>query len=66
MTIAELQEQRTTLVAYLFSKWKAADWHGCADAAMDLREIDAKLEVLNEPILGLNSNGKQAVAGRNG
>ena len=43
----KLREQRQQLVAYLLSKVDAEDWHSCADAAMDLREIDAKLEVLN-------------------
>lgn len=45
--ILELGEQRTQLIAYLLSKIKAADWHASADACMDLREIDAKLSILN-------------------
>jgi hypothetical protein len=36
------------LVAYLLGKVKVGDWHGVADAAMDIREIDAKLELLKE------------------
>ncbi len=42
----ELKEQKAQLIAYLLSKVKSGDWHACADAAMDLREIDAKLELL--------------------
>jgi hypothetical protein len=44
--IAELQEYKKQLIAYLLSKVKSGDWHAVADAAMDLREIDAKLDVL--------------------
>ena len=43
-----LAEQRQQLLAYLGSKMKAGDWHAVADAAMDLREIDAKLALLVE------------------
>jgi len=44
--VDELQNMKTTLLVYLQAKVKAEDWHGVADAAMDLREIDAKLSVL--------------------
>lgn len=47
MTRAELIEQRTSLIAYLLSKVKACDWHAVQDAASDIREINAKLEVLD-------------------
>ena len=46
MTRQELTEQKATLIAYLQNRLKAQDWHGVADAAMDLRETEAKLEVL--------------------
>ncbi len=42
----ELKAERAALITYMLSKVKAEDWHACADAAMDLREIDAKLQVL--------------------
>ena len=42
----DLCEQRIALTASLLSKARAADWRGCADAAMDLREIEAKLSIL--------------------
>ncbi len=44
----ELEEQKAALIAYLKSKTAAGDWHACADACMDLREIDAKRELLRE------------------
>lgn len=45
---AELLEQKTQLVAYLYSKLKSGDMHAVQDAASDIREIDAKLETLND------------------
>jgi hypothetical protein len=39
---------RKALIDYLLQKHQQEDWHGVADAAMDLREIDAKLELLDE------------------
>lgn len=44
----ELTEQKTQLIAYLQSKIKAGDWHAVQDAASDIRELNAKLELLNE------------------
>lgn len=44
--IKELEEEKKNIIAYLQSKIKSSDWHAVADAAMDLREIDAKLSVL--------------------
>lgn len=44
--VESLGDQRRVLVAYLKSKTTGEDWHAVADAACDLREIDAKLEVL--------------------
>lgn len=43
----ELEEQKIALIYYLKTKTQAEDWHGVADAAMDLREIEAKLEILD-------------------
>ncbi len=48
MTRTELMDQRATLIAYLLSKVHAGDFHAVADAACDIREIDAKLSVLND------------------
>jgi len=44
--IDQLELQKTTLISYLLAKVSAEDWHAVADAAMDLREVEAKLEVL--------------------
>lgn len=38
-----LVKRRQVLVLYLKQVVEAEDWHGVADAAMDLREIDAVL-----------------------
>lgn len=43
--ISELQEQKKQLISYLLSKVKAEDWHAVQDAASDIREIEARLEV---------------------
>lgn len=43
-TIPQLKERRDKLILYLKMKVEEEDWHGVADAAMDLREIDAKLQ----------------------
>lgn len=34
-----------TLVTYMRSKIAIRDWHAVADAAMDIRELEAKIEV---------------------
>jgi hypothetical protein len=44
--IKELELQKAHLVTYLLSKVTTEDWHAVADAAMDLREIEAKIEIL--------------------
>lgn len=44
----ELRAQKADLVSYLVSKTKSGDWHAVQDAASDIREIDAKLELLKE------------------
>lgn len=44
--ISILHERRSTLVDYLIMKAESEDWHAVADAACDLRELDAKISVL--------------------
>ncbi len=44
--IADCQAQKAQLIAYCQSKLKSGDWHAVQDAASDIRELDAKLEVL--------------------
>jgi hypothetical protein len=48
MNKQELLDQKTQLIAYLLSKVKANDFHAVQDAASDIREIDAKLEMIAE------------------
>jgi hypothetical protein len=43
---AALEQQKAQLVAYARMKLDAGDQHGVADAAMDIREIDARLDEL--------------------
>jgi hypothetical protein len=40
--------QKEGMIDYLRLKLEQEDWHGVADAAMDIREIEAKLQVLKE------------------
>lgn len=47
-TKVELLEAKSDLVKYILSKIKSGDWHAVQDGASDIREIDAKLEMLNE------------------
>jgi hypothetical protein len=48
MDTQKLETQKVGMIAYLRLKVDEEDWHGVADAAMDLREIEAKLELTNE------------------
>jgi hypothetical protein len=43
---AALEQQQAQLIAYAQMKMIARDWHGVADAAMDLREVEARLAEL--------------------
>lgn len=36
------------MVQYLLLKVEEQDWHGVADAAMDIREIEAQLKLLKK------------------
>jgi hypothetical protein len=44
----DLSDQKAALVAYCRSKLAAGDWHAVQDAASDIRELDAKLDLLND------------------
>jgi hypothetical protein len=41
MSSEEYAKRRVQYVEYLKMKVETEDWHGVADAAMDLRELDA-------------------------
>lgn len=44
--LASLYKEKKALLSYLNSKVLAEDWHAVADAAMDLREIEAQVKIL--------------------
>jgi hypothetical protein len=46
--IAELQKRKAGLIAYCQIKLESGDWHAVQDAASDIREIEAKLEILRD------------------
>lgn len=48
MTKNELQAEKMILITYLKLKLEIEDWHGVADAAMDIREVEAKLSMLEK------------------
>jgi hypothetical protein len=54
------QQQKETLVAYLRMKTDEQDWHGVADAAMDLRELEIKLQMESKLAYSKQSNIQQA------
>lgn len=37
-----LMTDKEVMIEYLFLKIRQEDWHGVADAAMDIREMEAK------------------------
>lgn len=57
ITVESLLRRKPVLVADLLGKVETEDWHGVADAAMDLRDLEAQLEVLEslEPRVDLRS-----------
>lgn len=46
MEIKQLEAEIQELITYAQLKIKQRDWHGVADAMMDIRELEAKKEVL--------------------
>ena len=46
--IEECEETIKDLTDYLILKIKIKDWHAVADAAMDIREIEATIKILKE------------------
>ena len=44
--VNRLIDEKQELIAYIAVKVKAHDFHAVSDAANDIREIDAKLEIL--------------------
>lgn len=48
--LAALETERAQLHAYIVTKLAKRDYRAVADAAMDLREIDAKVSTLKEDL----------------
>lgn len=47
-TREQLVKRRQIVIADAQMKLEIADWHGCADACMDLREIDAMIVLMDQ------------------
>lgn len=45
-TLAFLEQRKAAIRADLLLKVEADDWHGVADCAMDLREVEAQLKIV--------------------
>lgn len=45
----QYETQRKILIDYLFVMIARCDWHGVADVAMDLRELEAEQRGRREP-----------------
>jgi hypothetical protein len=44
--LEDLKKRREGMKQYLLLKYGEEDWHGCMDAAADIREIDAEMKCL--------------------
>ncbi len=42
----QLSHRRSILLSYLQECTRVEDWHGVQDCASDLREVDAKVQIL--------------------
>ena len=47
-----LDRRRFTMIQYLDLKVKESDWHGVADAAMDLRDIESEVKAFQSVLRG--------------
>lgn len=46
--MTDLENERESLIRYLQMKVNTQDWHGVADAAMDLRDVDSALKTIKD------------------
>lgn len=51
------EEKRRILIEYLRMKAESEDWHGVADAACDLRELDAAERARVEAVIAEHAGG---------
>ena len=49
---ARLEQKKTNLIAYLMDCVMSEDWHGVADAAMDLREVEVEIRLTKSTVEG--------------
>ena len=49
-----LKDRKNKMIEYLLLKVKEEDWHGVADAAMDIRDIESE-KLGAEKVIGLQS-----------
>jgi hypothetical protein len=47
-TVESLTTRKEVLIVYLRTAIDAEDWHAVQDSASDIREIEAKLEILTQ------------------
>lgn len=60
ITKEQIETERIRMHDYILLKLRKQDYHAVADAAMDLRELDAKLEIINE-VATLTWNNGEAI-----
>jgi len=52
----DLKKQRAALIIYGRMKWDSeSDWHACADAAMDLREVESEIRGIESVGSGIHT-----------
>lgn len=54
--LQKLKDRKQGMISYLLLKVNEGDWHGVADAAMDLRELETELRVYTELNQGFGDN----------
>ncbi len=65
-TREQLVKRRGVTIADAQMKLEVGDWHGCADACMDLREIDAQITLFDQlrETYGVHGGSPLAVGAR--
>lgn len=53
---ADCEQRVASMRDYMKLKIGEADWHAVADAAMDIRDIEARLEAHSQILFLINSN----------
>lgn len=53
--LEQLENRKQQMIRYLLLKVEEQDWHGTADAAMDIRDIEAE-KIGYEKATGIQSN----------